>query len=193
MFIRKKRADTKVGSIEAKYGIDLHARSDMRLGRLLSERGFDSMSQLIRAYEEKLSYHARRRRVFLSYHAEDGERLEDFRKMVKDHDVEVDIYDLGLRTPINSKRSVYIKRKISAKIQSASVVLCLVGNGTGWREWVIWELETAIQLGKGMCAVRIPGSFGRIPALLARNNAPVARWNAPEIVAAIECAAARRS
>jgi hypothetical protein len=52
---RAKRADTKVASIEATYGINLNARSDMLLGNLLDERGFDSLSQLLEAYRGKLT------------------------------------------------------------------------------------------------------------------------------------------
>ena len=36
-----KRFDTKVATIEKKYGIDLGVRSDMKLGEFLKEKGFD--------------------------------------------------------------------------------------------------------------------------------------------------------
>jgi hypothetical protein len=37
---RSTRDDTLIKTIEARYGIDLHARGDTRLGNLLEHRGF---------------------------------------------------------------------------------------------------------------------------------------------------------
>jgi hypothetical protein len=41
--------------------------------------------------------------------------------------------------------------------------------------------------------VRLKGSRGRVPQIIHEIGAPVASWGTEEIVAAIECAAARRS
>lgn len=192
MFTRK-RGDTRVATIEAQYGINLNARSDMLLRNLLEERGFDSLTQLLEAYYGHLTYHARRRRVFLSFHQEDLSQVAGFRLMVRNPNVAVDLYDAGLRDPINSERGTYVKQVIREKISAASVLLCLIGNGTAWREWVDWELSTALQLGKGLCGVRLKGSQGRTPPMLKEVDAPVATWDVQQIISVIECAAARRS
>ena len=54
----------------------------MLLGNLLTERGFDSQSQLIAAYHGRLTYHARRRRLFLSFHAADMPKVPHSRGLV---------------------------------------------------------------------------------------------------------------
>ena len=46
--IRKKRSDTKMGSIEKKYGKDFGVRSDKKLGNYLSEKGYKSLSDLLK-------------------------------------------------------------------------------------------------------------------------------------------------
>jgi hypothetical protein len=51
---RSTRDDTLVKTIEARYGIDLHARGDTKLGNLLEKRGFDSLTQLRKAYRGEL-------------------------------------------------------------------------------------------------------------------------------------------
>ncbi len=190
---RRKRDDTKIGTIEQQYGIVLNARADMLLGNLLDERGFDSLSQLLEAYHGKLQYHARRRRIFLSFHAEDKMQVQGFRLMMRNPNVELDFYDQSLQEPINSERSSYIKQVIRDKIGVVSVIICLIGNGTAWRDWVDWELNTALEFHKGICGVRLKGSHGRTPPLLAEVQAPVSKWNIPDIIATIECAAAKRS
>jgi hypothetical protein len=190
---RAKRDDTLVETIETQYGIDLHARGDMKLGNLLEERGFDSLTQFLTAYHGRLTFHARKRRLFLSFHAEDKAQVAGFRLMAYNPNVETDFYDGSLQEPIESEQSGYIKRAIRERIQRNSVVLCLIGNGTAWRDWVDWELRTGLELGKGICGVRLKESRGRVPPLLNEINAPVSPWNIHGIIGAIECAAARRS
>jgi len=190
---RKKNANTKIENVESTYGIDLNARSDAKLGNLLKRRGFDSQSQLIRAARGKLTEPARVRRLFLSFHYEDRDQVNGFRLMSHNPNLPIDFADVSVRAEINSEEAAYLKRVIREKIQGASVVVCLIGNGTAWRGWVEWELETALNLGKGICGVRLKGSHDRAPDLLRQIGAPIANWEVDEITAVIECAAARRS
>ena len=190
---RTKRSDTKVASIEATYGIDLNARGDMLLGNLLEERGFDSQSQLLEAYYGRLDYHPRKRRAFLSFHADDKLQVQGFRLMAMNSHVDLDIFDASVRVPINSADSAYIKQVIRDKITRSSILICLIGDGTAWRDWVDWEIRTAYSMGKGVCGVRLKGSRGRTPPELIAGGAPVAQWDMEQIVKVIECAAARRS
>ncbi len=73
------------------------------------------------------------------------------------------------------------------------VVICMIGSGTAWRDWVEWELETALEQRRGICGVRLKGSRGRAPSILHDIEAPIAHWDVPGITAEIECAAARCS
>ena len=43
-----KRFDTKVSTIEKTYGIDLGVRGDMKLGNYLKEKGYPSLSKLLK-------------------------------------------------------------------------------------------------------------------------------------------------
>jgi MTH538 TIR-like domain (DUF1863) len=187
------RSDTFVRTLERRYKIDLNVRDDTKLGNLLDQRGFDSFSQLLQAYRRRLTYHPRRRRVFLSFHGEDLAQVRGFRLMAHAPNVEVDFFDRNLE-PINSAHIPYVKQGILEKIRRAEVVICLIGNGTAWREMVDWELNRAVELGKGVCGVRLKRSHGRTPPLLMQIRAPVASWGDTQaIIAVIECAAARRS
>jgi hypothetical protein len=193
MFTRK-RSDTRVDTIEAQYGIDLNARGDTLLGNLLEQRGFDSLTQLLDAYRGRATEHARSRRVFLSFHAEDRAQVQGFRLMMRNPNLSLDVHDESLRSAIDSEHAGYVKSQIRPKLERASVLVCLVGNGTAWRDWVDWEIETAVSLGKGLCGVRLKGSTGRAPPLLKEHGGITVSWGDPTaIVAAIERAAARRS
>ncbi len=43
-----KRFDTKVSTIEKTYGIDLGVRGDMKLGNYLKEKGYPSLSKMLK-------------------------------------------------------------------------------------------------------------------------------------------------
>lgn len=190
---RSTRDDTLVKTIEARYGIDLHARADTKLGNLLEKRGFESLTQLLKAYRGELTYHACKRRIYLSFHVEDLPQVRGFRLMSRAPSLEIEFRDGSLREVINSTRGSYIKQQIRSIIQKASVVVCLIGNGTAWRDWVDWELQTAFELGKGICGIRLKNSRGQTPQLLRDVGAPIASWgNVQQLIAVIECAAARR-
>lgn len=45
---RQKRSDTKMGSIEKQYGRDFGVRSDKELGNYLKDKGYGSLSELLR-------------------------------------------------------------------------------------------------------------------------------------------------
>jgi MTH538 TIR-like domain (DUF1863) len=190
---RQKNSNTKISNVEKTYALDLNARGDMKLGTMLRRRGFDSQSQLVRAARGQLTEPARVRKLFLSFHDEDRNQVNGFRLMAYSPNLPIDFADVSVRSAINSAEGVYLRKVISEKIKRCSVVVCLIGNGTAWREWVEWELETALKLGKGICGVRLKDSRGQAPEMLRRVGAPVASWDQEAIVAAIECAAARRS
>jgi hypothetical protein len=46
--IRQKRNDTKIGTIEKIYGKDFGVRSDKKLGTFLKDKGYPSLSKLLR-------------------------------------------------------------------------------------------------------------------------------------------------
>jgi hypothetical protein len=191
---RAKREDTLVSTIERQYGIDVRARGDMTLRTLLDERGFDSLTQFLEAYRGRLFRHAKRRRVFLSFHMEDRPQVQGFRLMASNPRLDIEFYDGSLQEPVDSDRSSYVRSAIRKKIQRASVVICLIGNGTAWRDWVDWELRTAHELGKGICGVRLKDSRGHVPPTLRELGSPIApTMEVDEVIKVIESAAARRS
>jgi antiphage defense system Thoeris ThsB-like protein len=186
----RKRSDTQVGTIEQMDRINLNARSDMLLGNLLEARGFDSETQLIKAYRRQLTVHARRRRVFFTFHHEDRLQVNGHRLMLRNPRVDVDFYDASLRVSIDSRQSPYVKRVPRNRISRASAVLCLIGNGTAWREEVDWDRVGDAQrhlqrAARGLARANAAASV--------EIDAPVAAWDVTEIIVAIECAAARRS
>jgi hypothetical protein len=190
---RLKRSDALVSSVEATYNLSFNVRSDARIGNLLSTRGFDSVTQLVKAARGGLTQHARPRNVFLSFHRDDLAQVTGFRLMMQNRHIRLSISDEENRWPVSSIQASYIKRALKQRIESVDVLICMIGNGTAWREWVDWEIQTALFARKGICGIRLKNSRGRVPPLLKTIGAPIASWNVSSMTAAIECAAALRT
>lgn len=45
---RQIRSDTRVETIEKRYGVDLGARSDKKIGNYLKEKGYPSLSRMLK-------------------------------------------------------------------------------------------------------------------------------------------------
>ena len=45
---RPIRNDTKIGTIEKKYNVDLGVRSDMNIGSFLTKKGYPSLSKMLK-------------------------------------------------------------------------------------------------------------------------------------------------
>jgi hypothetical protein len=50
---RQKRGDTKMDTVEKKYGRDFGVRSDKKLGNYLTGRGYSSLSRLLESKDGK--------------------------------------------------------------------------------------------------------------------------------------------
>jgi len=46
--IRAKRFDTKIGTIEKEYGVDLGVNANMKLGNYLKKKGYPSLSAMLK-------------------------------------------------------------------------------------------------------------------------------------------------
>lgn len=82
---------------------------------------------------------------------------------------DVSFEDISIGTSINSDDAYYIKRRINEKIQSADLILCLVGENTHKSDWVNWEIETAYNMGKPISAVKIDRNYTSPTKLFNKN------------------------
>lgn len=130
------------------------------------------------------------RNVFLSFVQEDLDLVNLFRGQAKKEDTELEFQDFSVKEPINSKNAEYIKQQIRDLIKKVSVTTVLIGYGTYTSDWVAWEVETSVELGKGLVGVRLHGlASDLVPQALAKQKAEIVNWDIKEIVRAIERAA----
>ena len=133
-----------------------------------------------------------RRRVFLSFKYEDKTLVEFLRAQAKNENSELDFIDMSLQVPFNSENAEYIKQGIRARINQSSVTLVMASKTTHESEWVNWEIEESIRLGKRVVVVNTnkEGSIQMPNAVEQyRDKVEVVGWKHQDMMDAINRAA----
>ncbi|MBW2570427.1 MAG: TIR domain-containing protein [Deltaproteobacteria bacterium] len=114
------------------------------------------------------------RKVFVSYsHRLDQTVADDFRSIFSD---ERDAFiDKSIREDIGELGNETIKSRLSTLIRDASVTVVLIGQDTGGRSWIDWEIYNSLRQGfqnerNGLLGVRIPYKQQWIPQRLLDNT-----------------------
>lgn len=86
--------------------------------------------------------------------------------------------------PINSENAYYIRQRLKQKISNSDVVLAIAGIYASYSEWMEWELNKALELGKPIIGV-VPRGAERVSTVVSLRANEVVRWNTDSIVEAI--------
>lgn len=82
-------------------------------------------------------------------------------------------------------KKLEIKQAIDRKISPASCVLVISGMYAAYREWMQYEIGTAVKMGKPIIGVR-PWGSERIPEAVNCVADEIVGWNTSSIVSAIK-------
>jgi MTH538 TIR-like domain (DUF1863) len=119
------------------------------------------------------------KRVFISFRAEDKNRVNGLRLLAANPKFDIEFYDESVRAPYDSNDPDHIRRKIRDKINRTSVTVCLLSDLTHTSQWVGWELEESIDKGSAIILMGFPnGPAGLIlPAPAKRLGLPWYSWD----------------
>jgi len=155
--------------------------------------GFNLSSDLKRLEEKaKKELSGVKRNVFISFAYEDIDNVNLLRGQAKNEQNDLEFSDYSVKEPFNSENADYIKRKITEKIEKASVSVVYISKHTAQSEWVKWEVEKSLKMGKGVVAVYQGDSAPVMPKFIKENNIQVVKWAHKELIDAIEHAAKTR-
>jgi hypothetical protein len=121
-------------------------------------------------------------RAFLSFVEEDLNLVNLFRGQARNERLDLEFDDYSIKVPYNSQNVGYIGQGIAAHIKFATLTVCLYGPTTYQSQWVNWELNKTLEMGKPIMGVYLY-SDGRVkyyPAPL--EKWPRVGWNIPAIV-----------
>ena len=105
--------------------------------------------------------------LFVSYDYDNDKHYKNLLVAWNSHDrFDLEFYDHSVGVSVNSEDASYIRRVIKDKISRCTHFLCLVGAQTSKSEWVEWEIDKAVEMGKQIIAVKIENSYTSPEALL---------------------------
>ncbi len=105
----------------------------------------------------------------------------------KNENSNIEFNDWSLKKPFNSEEANYIKRGIRERIRQSSTTIVYLSNNTAGSEWVNWEIQESVAMGKGVVGMHKGNSPPRrLPKAIADNKIPVVPWNQEQLARAIE-------
>ena len=161
------------------------------------ERAVDRVIQKRRAQEEVTSTQKEDRsgkyNVFISFSVDDLHEVNQFCAQVKSENSNIAFSDHSLRVPSNKERSDHIKRSIRERIRQSSATFVYVSEKTADSEWVDWEIQESLAMGKGVLAMhKGDNPPKRLPKAITDNNIKVVPWNQQQLTDAIQDQAENR-
>lgn len=124
-------------------------------------------------------------KIFISHSWAHSDDLEALQNLLNSRGYfNVEFTEASKDVPINSANATYIKSRLKSKIINSDVVLALAGIYASHSDWMIWEMDTAINNDIPIIGV-IPRGQERISQEVYNRSKVDVRWNTESIVDAI--------
>ncbi|HRD27721.1 MAG TPA: TIR domain-containing protein [Caulobacter sp.] len=94
-----------------------------------------------------------RKNVFLSFSMKDIDEVNLVRAHAKNENSDIEFNDRSVREPYDSERAEYIRSRLKERINQSSTTVVYVSENTAKSDWVKWEVETSLKLGKRVIAM----------------------------------------
>ena len=119
-----------------------------------------------------------RKNIFISFAHEDLNEVNLLRGQAKNENREIEFNDLSVKEPYNSERAEYIRQKIRERINQSSMTVVYLSAETAKSDWVKWEVEKSVELGKRVIATHSGDKpAGPIPEFITESKIRVIPWS----------------
>ena len=119
-----------------------------------------------------------RKNIFISFAHEDLNEVNLLRGQAKNENREIEFNDLSVKEPYNSERAEYIRQKIRERINQSSMTVVYLSAETAKSDWVKWEVEKSVELGKRVIATHSGDKpSGPIPEFITHSKIRVIPWS----------------
>jgi hypothetical protein len=106
-------------------------------------------------------------KTYICYDYDNDSHYKDsLSKWKYDAEIDFSFYEMTRNVSVESDDAEEIKRIILERIGEATYFLCLIGRQTYTNDWVAWEIEKAVELGKRLVIVQILPEYSPPDAIL---------------------------
>ena len=126
-----------------------------------------------------------KKNVFISHYHGDEESIKKLKDLIGDK-YELRNYSVTSEKFNNAKDDDYIKSLLRPLISKAGDFICLIGPHTHDSDWVNWEIEQAMKMGKNIVGVFCNGAADSdIPENLQKFASSIVGWRSDKIIDAL--------
>ena len=93
-------------------------------------------------------------------------------------------YSVPLSKPLDVKTKKELREKIRSRMSLCSCIIILSGMYVSYSEWIDYEIDTALELGKPIIGVK-PQGQERIPTKVSNNADVMVGWSSASVVQAV--------
>ena len=115
-------------------------------------------------------------------------RSEHYNKIVEwldDSEIEYKNYSVPEDDPLDVKTKKALKESLTNQISPSSCVLILAGMYAAHSEWIEYEINEAVRMGKYIIGVK-PWGQEKIPIIISNNANVMVGWNQTSVIDAIK-------
>jgi len=86
--------------------------------------------------------------------------------------------------PIDANKKTELKTRLTNQISGCNAVIVVAGMYTHYSEWINYEIDEALRMGKPIIGIR-PWGSERTPAKISNNATVLVNWNSSSLISAI--------
>lgn len=115
-------------------------------------------------------------------------RSEHYKKVVEwldDSNITYRNYSVPEENPLHCGNKTKLKEDLTAQIRPASCIIILSGMYASHSEWIEYEINEAVRMGKYIIGV-CPWGQERVPVIVQNNADVMVGWNSASVINAIK-------
>jgi len=123
--------------------------------------------------------------LFISHAWHRSEHYEKIVEWLDESDIEYRNYSVTEENPLHSGNKTELKNDLTDQIRPAGEVLILAGMYVAHSDWIEYEINEAVRMGKYVIGVE-PWGQERVPTIVQNNADIMVGWNSSSVVNAIK-------
>lgn len=93
-------------------------------------------------------------------------------------------HSISCNNPLDTTTKSELKQKLTNKISGCHAIIAVSGMYASYSEWIDYEIDEAIRMGKPIIGIR-PWGSERTPSKISQNSTVMVGWNSSSLVTAV--------
>lgn len=130
-------------------------------------------------------YRDKRYNLFISHAWKYDYQYQTVVNWLMNSDLKYYNYSVPKEDPLHSGRKSQLKTDLTNQIRPASCIIIIAGMYDVYSEWIQYELNEAVRMGKYIIGIR-PWGSERMPKIVEDNADKMVGWNSASLISAIK-------